>query len=303
MDAPVETPSTPTRPLPSRPHPSDIHTQSSHTPTPSRLEKLSRTLSTLISPSSTHSSLSYSAVSVEDDMASSAVEPPSPNLATSLDRGARRRSWGLGPPQGSPPWDPLNSHMDIQSDDPFSESYVPSSQRHNYGAFPDPSTASLPSASPQSLSYVSDPSHHTNTSSGILTDLENPLTPNQRRRTLRYSVAPSPLKKTGTVIQTVTKNLRRASMRVVNLHNDNTGAYGRMDDDGLPDEADVSWSTAQTPGPLRGRTLGLLGPQNPLRLFLYALMHNEWTEAIVLVAIIVNASSYRNLFPFPFHKY
>ena len=40
-----------------------------------------------------------------------------------------------------------------------------------------------------------------------------------RRCTLRYSTTPSPLKKTGTVIKSVSRNLKKMSLRVVNLAN------------------------------------------------------------------------------------
>lgn len=44
-------------------------------------------------------------------------------------------------------------------------------------------------------------------------------TPHSQRRTLRYSMSPSPRKKTGTVVQTVSKSLHRMSLRVANLAN------------------------------------------------------------------------------------
>ncbi|KAH8826844.1 Ion transport protein-domain-containing protein [Flagelloscypha sp. PMI_526] len=278
MDVPLESPTTPRRPLPV-PQSTPVTTHfPQHHPTPSRLERLGRTLSTLISPShSASSSISYSAVSAEEeDMASSAVAQ-SPRLVTDADKGARRRSWGQQ--QSQMQWDPLQAHMQHQSEDPFAEDYVPSSYRQEFAA------SSISNDDSESLRHITNPSQAN-------LDPENPLTPNARRRTLRYSVSPSPLKKTGTVLTTMGRNLRRVSLRVVNLHND-PSAYSAMhgDDDDDDDAPDMSWAANnQTQGPLRGRTLGFLGPHNPLRLFLYHLIHNQWTELIVLLAIILNAT-------------
>ncbi len=98
-----------------------------------------------------------------------------------------------------------------------------------------------------------------------------------RRRTVRYST--SPLKKTGTTLMSVSRNLRRASLRVVNF-----GGYGledhvRLDDlderdvkdkdeDEIPDEDEVLPDLSKAL-PIRGRTLGCLGPRSKLRLAMY----------------------------------
>ena len=98
-----------------------------------------------------------------------------------------------------------------------------------------------------------------------------------RRRTVRYST--SPLKKTGTTIMSVSRNLRRASLRVVNF-----GGYGledhvRLDDvderdvknrdeDEIPDEDEVLPDLSRAL-PIRGRTLGCLGPRSKVRLAMY----------------------------------
>nr|VWO94060.1 Calcium channel subunit Cch1 [Ganoderma boninense] len=100
-----------------------------------------------------------------------------------------------------------------------------------------------------------------------------------RRRTVRYSTSPSPLKKTGTTIMSVSRNLRRASLRVVNF-----GGYGledhvRLDDmderdakdrdeDEIPDEDEVLPDLSKAL-PIRGRTLGCLGPHSRVRLAMY----------------------------------
>ncbi|KAE9397917.1 hypothetical protein BT96DRAFT_1020456 [Gymnopus androsaceus JB14] len=89
------------------------------------------------------------------------------------------------------------------------------------------------------------------------------------------------------------KNLRRVSLRVVNLGNnglenqvrlpDNDGEKPgeELDDEPLPDLSRRL--------PIRGRTLGFLGPQNMLRLWLYNWLIYPWTEPIILLLIIVNA--------------
>jgi voltage-dependent calcium channel len=105
-------------------------------------------------------------------------------------------------------------------------------------------------------------------------------TPRTRRRTARYSVSPSPLKKTGTAIKYMTHNLRRASVRVVNLGSTglekqirlgdgdegthDTSKFGESEEEPLPD---LSKSL-----PIRGRALGFLGPESKVRLALFNLL-------------------------------
>ncbi|KAJ7661709.1 Ion transport protein-domain-containing protein [Mycena rosella] len=104
-----------------------------------------------------------------------------------------------------------------------------------------------------------------------------------RRRTLRYSTSPSPLKKTSTAIKHVSQNLRRHRTRV------NMASVGlerlpddkKDDDDHLPDLAQTL--------PIRGRTLGFLGPTNPLRLICFNFLVYPWTEPVILLLIIFNA--------------
>lgn len=100
------------------------------------------------------------------------------------------------------------------------------------------------------------------------------VSPRSRRRTVRYSSSPSPLKKTGTAIKHVSKNLRRVSLRVVNLagaglesqirlpDDDNEGRRAKRDDD--VDEFPLPDLTQNLP--IRGRTLGFLGPNSTVRL-------------------------------------
>ncbi|KAJ7149913.1 hypothetical protein C8R46DRAFT_1230002 [Mycena filopes] len=51
----------------------------------------------------------------------------------------------------------------------------------------------------------------------------------ERKKTVCYSVSPSPLKKTGTAIKHVSQNLRRTSVRVVSMSTNNGGALAPID--------------------------------------------------------------------------
>ena len=97
------------------------------------------------------------------------------------------------------------------------------------------------------------------------------LTPRSRQRTLRYSASPSPLKKTESALRSVSRNIRRVSLRVVNL-----AGTGLEDSVRLPDDDDVKMDgkEEELPDlsrdmPIRGRTLGCFGPQSRVRLALY----------------------------------
>ncbi|KDR66929.1 hypothetical protein GALMADRAFT_258813 [Galerina marginata CBS 339.88] len=129
---------------------------------------------------------------------------------------------------------------------------------------------------------------------------EGGSTPRSKRRTLRYSVTPSPLKKTETAYKSVKKNLRRMSLRVVNLAN--TGLEGQLrlgdgdektkksagvdddDDDDGPPEPDLKKVL-----PIRGRTLGFLGPDSKVRLALFNFLVHPLTEPLILILIMLNA--------------
>ncbi|KAH9475037.1 Calcium-channel protein cch1 [Psilocybe cubensis] len=128
---------------------------------------------------------------------------------------------------------------------------------------------------------------------------EGGQTPRSRRRTLRYSVSPSPLKKTETAIKSVSKNLRRMSLRVVNLAN--TGLEGQLrlgdndqdkdkklqddEDDDEPPMPDLKQVL-----PIRGRTLGFLGPDSRVRLALFRFLVHPLTEPMILILIVLNAA-------------
>ncbi|KAG6896194.1 hypothetical protein C0992_009767 [Termitomyces sp. T32_za158] len=115
------------------------------------------------------------------------------------------------------------------------------------------------------------------------------LTPRSRRRTVRYSVTPSPLKKTGSAIKSMSQNLRRASVRVVNLASTGLESQLRLGDgeERGPDEDQIPDLTKELP--IRGRTLGFLGTDSKLRVALFNFLVYSWTEPIILVLIIINA--------------
>jgi hypothetical protein len=100
-------------------------------------------------------------------------------------------------------------------------------------------------------------------------------TPRSRRRTVRYSLSPSPLKLTSTAMKSVSKTMRRVSLRVVNLAGTGLAEQIRLGDgeetvrgapvdDDEPPRPDLSKSL-----PIRGRTLGFLGPDSKVRLWLF----------------------------------
>ncbi|THU96001.1 hypothetical protein K435DRAFT_778779 [Dendrothele bispora CBS 962.96] len=114
-----------------------------------------------------------------------------------------------------------------------------------------------------------------------------------RRRTIRYSVSPSPLKRTGTAIKTMSKTLRRASLRVVNIANNGLENQVRLDgEDGVPNRdglEDEQLPDLSRTLPIRGRTLCCFGPQSKVRLKLYNWLVHPWTEPAILLLIIFNA--------------
>lgn len=88
-------------------------------------------------------------------------------------------------------------------------------------------------------------------------------------------------------LKAMSRSIRRASVRVVNFASANL-------DDGpilLPD-VDEQPEPETRPEPeliLRGKTLGIFGPRNPLRLAMHKLLSSTYTEACILLLIIVNA--------------
>jgi len=105
--------------------------------------------------------------------------------------------------------------------------------------------------------------------------------PRSRRKSNRYSSSPSPLKKTGTTLQSVSRSLRRMSIRVVNLAGRGLDDHVRLDDvdeeitsnrKGEDDSEEPEYPALpdlRKSLPIRGRSLGFMGPTNSTRLFMY----------------------------------
>ncbi|KAJ7078435.1 Ion transport protein-domain-containing protein [Mycena belliarum] len=194
---------------------------------------------------------------------SSSAVRPSRSLEPSPTR--KRNSWG----------------QDTDTDDPFRSQEDPwasaSTQSVRYGTPPaDDAFASLAGPSTASSLYGD--------ADRLTAAVEEDRDAARRRRTLRYSTSPSPLKKTGTAIKHVSQNLRRASVRVVNMASvglERLPDDKKDDDDHLPDLAQTL--------PIRGRTLGFLGPTSTLRLLCFNFLVYPWTEPIILLLIIFNA--------------
>ena len=108
-------------------------------------------------------------------------------------------------------------------------------------------------------------------------EVDGGSTPRTRRRTVRYSVSPSPLKATETAIKSVSKNLKKMSLRVVNLGNTELEGHlklGDGDDDGgnkrlESEDEDDEGPDLKKVFPIRGRALGFLGPESKIRLALF----------------------------------
>ncbi|KAG9050174.1 calcium channel protein [Tulasnella sp. UAMH 9824] len=98
-------------------------------------------------------------------------------------------------------------------------------------------------------------------------------------------------------LKTMSRNIRRASMRVVNL----AGVTLEDRPIRLEDESpDLSKRNAPLPGQdeempelsrekLRGRTLGIFGPQSVIRRAMLSVLLWRWTEPIILLLIMFNA--------------
>ncbi|KAG1893620.1 Ion transport protein-domain-containing protein [Suillus fuscotomentosus] len=126
-----------------------------------------------------------------------------------------------------------------------------------------------------------------------------------RRRTLRYSSSPSPLKRTGSAFMVMSKHLQRASLRVVNLSGHALDNSIRIPDEDLDDgeysltqdnkePLEEQWNEQQVfltrkLTPLRGRTLGFLESSSTFRLRLYGFLSHPWTEPLILCLIILTA--------------
>ncbi|KDQ58077.1 hypothetical protein JAAARDRAFT_69375 [Jaapia argillacea MUCL 33604] len=128
-------------------------------------------------------------------------------------------------------------------------------------------------------------------------------TPRTKRKTVRYTPSPSPLKRTGSTLRTVSRNLRRVSLRVVNLAgmgledhvrlSDGDGEYSKSGKERAEVEEDTKDDELETLDlsqalPLRGHALGFLGPTNSVRLTMFRFLVSPWTEPTILILIMFN---------------
>ncbi|TFK51284.1 hypothetical protein OE88DRAFT_1800091 [Heliocybe sulcata] len=114
-------------------------------------------------------------------------------------------------------------------------------------------------------------------------------TSSTRRKTVHYSVSPSPLKRAGTALGSVSRSLRRVSLRVVDFSGLSTEDRVRLTDQEDDDRPKMPNYDLSNNLPLRGRTLGFLHARSSIRLAMFNFLVSPWTEPTVLVLIIVNA--------------
>lgn len=252
-------------------------------------------------------------------LASSAPQSPSLDPSDSQNAVSRRRtSWGRVEPGQDPLRFEQSTHAPTSSshtvnddpfysppDDPLSLPYAPSNVTTHYeSSLPELNTYSTSQAGPSTASLIpprefdgreDDEAHltthmsHNHGEHWSQDSIDDPersagATPRSRRRTVRYSTVASPLKRTGTAIKSVSKNLRRVSLRVVNLAGAGLETQMRLadgDDDSLrsakrkgkedgdeEEEEEEELPDLSKSLPIRGRTLGFLGPNSKLRLAL-----------------------------------
>ncbi|OCH86932.1 hypothetical protein OBBRIDRAFT_890152 [Obba rivulosa] len=235
------------------------------------------------------------------------------------------------PKQGETSWDPSDDPFSSPVDEDSPYTHEPplrtSLPYHGVGSTysttqPGQSTASLISSEYRTFGERME-GHREDDEAGLTSNMSRPgtsqgwshhsdmdpersgATPRSRRKSLRYSMSPSPLKKTSTTLKTVSHNLRRASIRVVNLAGFGLDDHVRLDDVNEPvrstekdaDEDDEDEDKAGEDAlpdlskalPIRGRTLACLGPSSRVRLAMYQFLVYPWTEPIILLLIIVNA--------------
>lgn len=229
--------------------------------------------------------------------------PPSPSLSPKDHPGSvtrRRPSWSV--PKFSLPHPTVETSIRSFSvdDDPFVSPVSPDDDtppRSRTG-----SSYLTTQASPSSASLIptfqedeGDDAHLTANASHqyppgwSLHDVDDPersigVSPKSRPKSNRYSTSPSPLKKTGTTLQSVSRSLRHMSLRVVNLAGRGLDDHVRLDDldeevlskrkgDGGSEELEPpALPDLRKSLPIRGHALGFMGPTNPVRLSMYRLL-------------------------------
>lgn len=115
--------------------------------------------------------------------------------------------------------------------------------------------------------------------------------PRARAKNLQYNVPISPLKTTETVVKSMAKNLRRMSLRVVNLANNGLEGQLRLGDGEADKKSpfDEGEDGPMQPDlkqifPIRGYALGFLGPENTIRLLLFKFLVHPYVQVIFFLA-------------------
>jgi voltage-dependent calcium channel len=249
------------------------------------------------------SSSSSSAIDLTGTSSGIGSAPPSPSLGPSDTLTRRRTSWGkvdagqdplrldipsfeTGVSDNQVPFNdsPTDAHLSFVREHPYpnNRNYEhPQDITYTYSNhYSGPSTASLIAGNALEMegNREDDEARLTTNMSRNPTeqrwhdaDPETSVGSTPRRRTIHYNLSPSPLKSTGSAIKSMSKTLRRASLRVVNLANHELENQVRLEgEDGVPNE-DEQLPDLSKSLPIRGRTLGCFGPYSKVRLKLY-----EW---------------------------
>jgi len=153
-----------------------------------------------------------------------------------------------------------------------------------------PSSASLIPTSPEDEgdeAHLTPNTSHQHPPGWSIHDIKDPersigASPRSRRKSNRYSTSLSPLKKTSTTLQSVSRSFRRMSVRVVNFAGRGLDDHVRLDDadeevfpgrkgDGEDSEEPdyPALPDLRKSLPIRGRALSFMGPTNTIRLFMY----------------------------------
>ncbi|KAF9650402.1 hypothetical protein BDM02DRAFT_3185438 [Thelephora ganbajun] len=166
-----------------------------------------------------------------------------------------------------------------------------------------PSSASLIPEGEDDEAHLTANTYHHHQPGWSIHDIRDPerssgASSKSRRKSNRYTTSHSPLKKTGTTLQSVSRGLRHMSVRVVNFAGrglDDHIRLGDGDEESPPkrkddyDSGEPEYPTLpdlRKSLPTRGRTLGFMGPTNPIRLFMYRFLLFPWTEPIILLLIL-----------------
>jgi voltage-dependent calcium channel len=215
----------------------------------------------------------------------------------------QRKDAGLAGPTG---WaaheDPFFSPTEEDEDDSptFPHTYTYQSSGAGGGTYataqPGPSSTSLISSAYRAaessnghqddedeLALTANMSRPGTSESWDAADPERSASTTRSKRTVRYSISPSPLRRAGNRLTTFSRTLRRASLRVVNMAGIGVDEHVRLadmddekqspkeEDEDEDEEKDYDAAVLEISRslPIRGRTLGFMGPTSKLRLAMF----------------------------------